>query len=569
MRESDLQRRDIARDLLRDGGQGLRDAVRRSCNDLLAAVFPGAWTPDLLTFAVPVATAAEIRGLVLTFAAGCGQAVAVGPGAAGRHLSASLVAATASSAMTSSAMTSSAPPSAAVMRLPPLPQSPSAAVAGLQKFRSAFHALVCRVDVNAALDEDTCKWLNDPSHNVLHPGATAEATTPAAAAAPASALAPVDVVGGASDVGGGSKDAGAAAVVSALQGDSPTKRGRPAACQFSPGVHTLFSVVVWLGDAFCVDLALALGAGSASGRPGARSAGAEVALTHSRRVQRCLRSSTWGQSVARGVDVQTQDCVPERMLGSGVKAHVFASTFRKQPCAIKQYDAFFKLLRPDDLALVLGEVQTLLRARHDHVVACYGFFLWDVQLPTTKPCVLLELLDVSAGTLLAKTRPARTGLPANRGAIAAMFTFLDSRLDVLRQVACGLAYLHGLTPAVVHRDVKPDNVLLVLRGGQLVAKLGDFGLSQFSGQYATVTRTNGALHLGAQVAGAGTPAFMSPEQWRGETTQSTKADVFAFGLTFFAVVCHTEQPWFDGQDYARVLAGDATRCVPNHRRRSC
>jgi hypothetical protein len=51
---------------------------------------------------------------------------------------------------------------------------------------------------------------------------------------------------------------------------------------------------------------------------------------------------------------------------------------------------------------------------------------------------------------------------------------------------------------------------------------------------------------------------MSPEQWAGATKQSSKADVFGFGLTLFAVVCKTEVPWFDVKQYGRALQGDAT-----------
>ena len=49
--------------------------------------------------------------------------------------------------------------------------------------------------------------------------------------------------------------------------------------------------------------------------------------------------------------------------------------------------------------------------------------------------------------------------------------------QIAQDMAEGLAYLHGLAPPVLHRDVKPSNVLLVTAAGTLHAKLCDFGLA--------------------------------------------------------------------------------------------
>ena len=91
---------------------------------------------------------------------------------------------------------------------------------------------------------------------------------------------------------------------------------------------------------------------------------------------------------------------------------------------------------------------------------------------------------------------------------------------MLRDVAWALAYAHG--QGVIHRDVKPDNILLENTGRVLVA---DFGI-------ASVVAEAGALMSGEVV---GTPEFMSPEQALGENVDG-RSDLYALGIVgFFAL----------------------------------
>ncbi|MCW2845956.1 MAG: pknB 3 [Nocardioides sp.] len=84
-----------------------------------------------------------------------------------------------------------------------------------------------------------------------------------------------------------------------------------------------------------------------------------------------------------------------------------------------------------------------------------------------------------------------------------------------RQVADALAYAHE--QGVVHRDVKPGNVLL---GATNRVKLADFGIARLIGDTVRHTRTGHAI---------GTPAYLSPEQVRGDAV-TTAADVYSLGL---------------------------------------
>jgi serine/threonine protein kinase/class 3 adenylate cyclase len=103
------------------------------------------------------------------------------------------------------------------------------------------------------------------------------------------------------------------------------------------------------------------------------------------------------------------------------------------------------------------------------------------------------------------------------------------------EIARGLAYAHS--KGVVHRDVKPDNVLLNKEGA---VKLGDFGIAG----------VNEAARLTVSGAAVGSPAYMAPEQLEGAPPAPT-ADVFGLGVTLYEM--STGRSPFEGQSPATVL----------------
>ena len=115
---------------------------------------------------------------------------------------------------------------------------------------------------------------------------------------------------------------------------------------------------------------------------------------------------------------------------------------------------------------------------------------------------------------------------------------------VLRDVAWALAYAHG--QGVIHRDVKPDNILLENNGRVLVA---DFGI-------ASVVAGAGALATGEVV---GTPEFMSPEQALGDVVDP-RSDLYSLGIVgYFA--CSATLP-FAAEKATDVLAKQVTEPAP-------
>ena len=94
--------------------------------------------------------------------------------------------------------------------------------------------------------------------------------------------------------------------------------------------------------------------------------------------------------------------------------------------------------------------------------------------------------------------------------------------EIVRQAALGLAYAHR--QEMVHRDVKPSNLLLTISG---VVKLLDLGLVAF--------RVN--EHDTAQVEGPrGTSDYMAPEQWKNYATVDNRADLYSLGCTLFKLL---------------------------------
>lgn len=104
---------------------------------------------------------------------------------------------------------------------------------------------------------------------------------------------------------------------------------------------------------------------------------------------------------------------------------------------------------------------------------------------------------------------------------------LDEALEISRQIATGLGAAHA--KGIIHRDVKPDNVMLIENGGDtqggLRAVLMDFGIAK-NIDTTLVTRTGTVM---------GTAAYMSPEQAQGEKVESA-SDVWAVGVLLYEML---------------------------------
>jgi eukaryotic-like serine/threonine-protein kinase len=97
---------------------------------------------------------------------------------------------------------------------------------------------------------------------------------------------------------------------------------------------------------------------------------------------------------------------------------------------------------------------------------------------------------------------------------------LDVALHIMKQVASALHAAHSA--GIVHRDVKPENIMLTRKGD---AKIADFGLAQ-------LTQQGERLNLTQEGVTMGTPMYMSPEQVSGAKLDS-RSDLYSFGVTCY------------------------------------
>jgi len=116
-------------------------------------------------------------------------------------------------------------------------------------------------------------------------------------------------------------------------------------------------------------------------------------------------------------------------------------------------------------------------------------------------------------------------------------------VSIMRDVARALTYSHKR--GIVHRDIKPDNVLL--SGGTAVVT--DFGIAKAISAARAVDENSSLTQLGTSL---GTPAYMSPEQAAGDPNIDHRADIYSLGCMAYELL--TGKPPFHNRPPARVLA---------------
>ena len=208
----------------------------------------------------------------------------------------------------------------------------------------------------------------------------------------------------------------------------------------------------------------------------------------------------------------------DAILGQGGFGTVYRATHLAidEPVAIKFLHA--ELARHPDLrARLRREAKALARLRHANIVA-----VLDYDEQGDAPYIVMELVD--GVTLESQLLVDGHTLPLAR--LAAIF-------DALLQ---GLEAAHAA--AIVHRDMKPENVLLLADGG---VKLLDFGIALMADGDARLTAT-GVVQ--------GTPRFMSPEQCRGREI-GPRSDVYSVGVMLFYALAG--EPPFSGESATDLM----------------
>ncbi len=217
---------------------------------------------------------------------------------------------------------------------------------------------------------------------------------------------------------------------------------------------------------------------------------------------------------------------PESMIGCGG----FGTVYKAHDTAIGRSVAV-KVLHPeltqDKVAVsrFVQEARIAGQLEHRHIVIVYDL----VHADAGPSCIIMDYLG---GGNLRDMLESRGKLP------------LETAAAITIEILDGLRQVHALK--VVHRDMKPENILLTKNGR---IKIGDFGV-------AHLPLDDGGLVARNPAFVCGTPAYIAYEQWLGHAIDC-RTDLYAVGVMFFEMVIGTRPFNFFGcrylDDYARRI----------------
>jgi eukaryotic-like serine/threonine-protein kinase len=251
-----------------------------------------------------------------------------------------------------------------------------------------------------------------------------------------------------------------------------------------------------------------------------------------RLVERLREESNLAADEEAGADADPARYRIERELGNGAVATVYLARDRRfdRPVALK-------LLRPElatatDARRFRREIRVLARLYHPHILPLYDS---GVMPPDAERPGMFYVMPFVRGESL-RQRLRRDAVLPQADALA-----------IACDVADALAYAHA--QGVVHRDIRPENILL--EAGQ--ALVSDFGI-------ASVLESAGGERLSASGIVLGVAAYCSPEQARGQRELDGRTDIYALGCVLYEML--SGEPPFTGATRASILARHATGTVP-------
>ena len=195
----------------------------------------------------------------------------------------------------------------------------------------------------------------------------------------------------------------------------------------------------------------------------------------------------------------------DRFLGEGAFGSVYK--VRHRYLGIQALKIFHQgIISKEQEPILFNEAYILSRITHDNVVRVYEANTFDYD---GKRFCYIAMEYVEGGTL---SDYIETEIKLS----------IDTAIKLQKDICCGLSKLHNTEPPLVHRDVKPQNIMLSVKGHSLTAKVSDFGLARHVDPVTRITEA------------AGTLAYLPPEGfWDYESPAS---DVFSSGIIFYTMV---------------------------------
>lgn len=199
----------------------------------------------------------------------------------------------------------------------------------------------------------------------------------------------------------------------------------------------------------------------------------------------------------------------ERYLGEGAFAEVYRVKHRfLGRHAMKVFKR--SGMSAEQIEEMLGEAIMLSRIGHPNIVRVFDANV----LETPKGLCGYFTMENVAGGSLEKFWHSHGN----------QFVPIETTVDLMKQVCRGLSIAHRQDPPVVHRDIKPQNILVGYEPEGLRARVSDFGLAK---------KVNPLTLL---ATAAGTPHFKPPEAFSDEKGDSCSADVWAIGTTLYLLL---------------------------------
>ena len=216
----------------------------------------------------------------------------------------------------------------------------------------------------------------------------------------------------------------------------------------------------------------------------------------------------------------------QRALGRGTFGDVYLAQSTNPVATGGQGEVVIKILHaqwaqvPEVIERFRRESIVTQKIDHPHVAKTFEY----AELDDGVPCIAMEYLP--GKTLREKMDQTRIGPQV--------------ATKILIDICDALAAAHRA--GVVHRDLKPDNIQIVERDGNAFYPVVlDFGVAKFLDAAEKLTMTGALL---------GTPIYMSPEQFRGESNLGPPSDVYALGVLAYEMFAG--RPPFTGQTFAEL-----------------